>query len=380
MTKRIRFTATILVFLIILSLTFTAGCILGNGITSSSDGGLEVIAQAWNTVFQEYVEKDSLDAGKLKEGAIKGLMDALNDPYSSYLSPNEYKLTTSDLAGKFEGIGAQVTAKDGKIMIIAPLDGSPAEKAGIKAGDVILKVNDTSIEGMSLDKVVMLIRGPSGTWVKLLILHEGKTEPVEIEVTRAEIKTESVRYKMINDIAYIRIAHFAENTDEEFSQKLPAVIQQGAKGIVLDLRNNPGGNLQTVINIASQLLKEGVVLNIVSNQGKQNALNVTPVEFTTDLPLVVLVNKFSASGSEVLSGALQDYGRATIAGTTTFGKGSVNILRRLQDGSGIYITTARWLTPKGNVIEGKGIKPDRTLELEGDDAVNWAVDFLKLKK
>ena len=393
MSKQVKYALSISFIVIILALTFTAGFFLGNRDTIASGffmrdletnasvrGHEEAISQAWNIIFQDYVEKDKLDAAKLSGGAIDGIIKVLNDPYTAYLSPEEYKLTTSDMAGTFEGIGATVNSKDGKITIVAPIEGSPAEKAGIKPGDVILKVNGTTTEGMNLQEAILLIRGPSGTPVRLLVLHEAQTEPVEIEIIRARIEVKSVRSEMKDSCAYIRISQFSESTDEEFASALQNLIQQGAKGVILDLRNNPGGIVQTVVNIASYLLKEGSVLHIVSNQGTEIVYNVVKTDFKTDLPIVVLVNKYSASGSEVLSGALQDYRRATIAGTITFGKGSVNVLRRLGDGSGLYITTARWLTPIGNLIEGKGITPDQSVELEGDEAIQWAINYLKGNK
>jgi len=182
---------------------------------------------------------------------------------------------------------------------------------------------------------------------------------------------------MRENIAYIRITHFSARTNEELSPVLQSIIEEAATGIILDLRSNPGGSLQTVVAVASNFLSEGVVVNIVDNQGKQTALEVKPNGLTTDLPMVGLVDSFSASGSEVLAGALQDYERAAIAGTRTFGKGSVNIIRQLKDGSGLAITTARWLTPNGNLIEGEGLYPDYELELEGEDAIQWAIDYLK---
>jgi carboxyl-terminal processing protease len=200
---------------------------------------------------------------------------------------------------------------------------------------------------------------------------------VEIEIVRAEIELDSVLYEMRQDIAYINITHFSEPTDGELSSALESVIAEGATAIILDLRSNPGGLLQSVVDVASHFLTEGVVVSVVSNQGKQTANLVKSKEVTTDLPMVILVDSFSASGSEVLAGAMQDHERATVAGTITFGKGSVNILRQLSDGSGLYVTTARWLTPDGRLIEGEGISPDYELELEGEDAIQWAIDYLK---
>ncbi|MDH5695997.1 MAG: S41 family peptidase, partial [Dehalococcoidia bacterium] len=186
-----------------------------------------------------------------------------------------------------------------------------------------------------------------------------------------------VHFEMMWDIAYINISYFSERTDEELSPVLESITQQAAAGIILDLRSNPGGLLDAAIDVASFFLEEGVVVDVVDNEGKQTAYSVKPSEITTDLPLVVLVDGYSASGSEVLIGALQDHARATIAGTRTYGKGSVNILRQLKDGSGLYITTARWLTPQGRLIEGEGLYPDYELELEGESAIHWALDFLK---
>jgi carboxyl-terminal processing protease len=200
---------------------------------------------------------------------------------------------------------------------------------------------------------------------------------VEIEIVRAKIELDSVLYEMRQDIAYINITHFSEPTDGELSSALESVIAEGATAIILDLRSNPGGLLQSVVDVASHFLTEGVVVSVVSNQGKQTANLVKSKEVTTDLPMVILVDSFSASGSEVLAGAMQDHERATVAGTITFGKGSVNILRQLSDGSGLYVTTARWLTPDGRLIEGEGISPDYELELEGEDAIQWAIDYLK---
>jgi carboxyl-terminal processing protease len=224
---------------------------------------------------------------------------------------------------------------------------------------------------------VLEIRGPEGTAVRLLVLHQGDTEPEEIEIIRAKIELPSVRFEMKEDIAYINITHFSQRTNEELSPVLESVIQQMATGIILDLRSNPGGSLEAVVDVASHFLEEGIVVSIVDNEEKQTGLEVEPNGATIDLPMVVLVDNYSASGSEVLAGALQDYGRATIAGAKTYGKGSVNILRQLKDGSGLYVTTARWLTPNGRLIEGEGLYPDYELELVGEDAIQWAIDYLK---
>jgi len=374
MSKMVKIIAVSLLLAAIVAISFGAGCALGT--RTSAEQGLNIMEQAWNIIFQDYVDKDRLDASALTQGAIEGMVEALDDPYTAYLDAENYQLSLRSFEGKIEGIGASVATKDGNITIIAPIADSPAEKAGIRAGDVILEIDGQSTSGMSLTEAVLHIQGPKGTPVTLSVLHQGETEPEVIEIVRAEIELPSIRFEMRGDIAYINISHFSERTAEELYPVLESINQQ-AVGIILDLRSNPGGLLETVIDVAGFFLKEGVVVDVVNNEGKHAASPVRPSGITTDLPLVVLVDGYSASGSEVLAGALQDYGRATIAGSKTYGKGSVNILRQLKDGSGLYITNARWLTPNGRLIEGEGLSPDYELELEGEDAIQWAIDFLK---
>ena len=377
MLKMMRNIVIPILLVVSLALSFGAGCALGLGTSPGPSQGLDVIEQAWNIIFHDYVDKDRLSASTLSQAAIEGMIEAIDDPYTSYLNAEDYRLSLTSLEGEFGGIGAHVTVEDGQLTIIAPIAGSPADEAGIRAGDIIVEVDGQPTAEMSLAEAVLKIRGPEGTSVRLLILHQGDTEPEEIEITRAKIELPSVRFEMRGDIAYINITHFSRRTSEELSLVLESVIQQMATGIILDLRSNPGGSLEAVVDTASYFLKEGVVVNVVDNQEKQTALEVEPNGVTIDLPLVVLVDNYSASGSEVLAGALQDYGRATIAGTKTHGKGSVNILRPLKDGSGLYITTARWLTPNGRLIEGEGLYPDYELELVGEDAIQWAIDYLR---
>jgi carboxyl-terminal processing protease len=308
------------------------------------------------------------------------MIEALDDPYSGYYTPDEYEVLITHQQGTFGGIGATVGVRDGQIIVIAPIPGTPAAGAGVKSGDAIMAVNGELTEGLSIEDVVKKIRGPEGTSVKVTIKHEGESDPVEIEFVRAMIDVPSLSYEMRDDIAYIQIYYFSERTDEELIPVLTQLKDADAKGIILDLRSNPGGPVDTVVNVASHFLDSGVVLYLVDNKGKETSYSIDKqTEIRTNLPVVVLTDNYSASGSEVLSGALQDYRRAVVAGMTTFGKGSADRWFELSDGSAIYLTVSRWLTPNRRLIEGKGIEPDYKLDLKGDDLVNWAIDYLKGK-
>lgn len=365
-------------FVLLIIVLFFAS-LWGTNCTSSKQvSGLETVNEAWQIIFKDYIDKDKLDTKKLSQAAIRGIVEAIKDPYTSYLDPETHQLELRTLRGKYHGIGAHVTMKAGRLIVIAPIVDSPAERAGIKAGDTILEINDEPVSGMTLTEAVLKIQGPPGTTVSLLVLHEGETEPVKIEITRAEITVKTVFTERLANITYIRISYFSGTTAAELISALKD-MPSTTKGIILDLRNNPGGSLQAVVDVASQFLSQGVVVNVVDNQGKQTSLEVKRGGLATEPPLIVLVNKGSASGSEVLAGALQDHGRAKLAGSTTFGKGSVNSIHSLRDGSALYLTVARWLTPSGRPIEGFGITPDFPLNLEGDELVDWAIKYLKTK-
>jgi carboxyl-terminal processing protease len=338
--------------------------------------GLNLVIQAWNTIVKEGLH-DGVDTAVLKIAAIEGIVEALDDPYTAYLEAEYYEVGRTSLEGEFEGIGAYVAMEDEQLIIVAPIADSPAEKAGIMAGDIILEVDGESVEGMNLIEAIMKIRGPRGTAVMLLVLHEDETEPVEIEIIRGRVEVPSVEFEMKEDIAYIVITQFSERTAEELKPVIRELSDADAGGIIIDLRGNSGGLLTAVIDVASHFITTGVVLEVISNDDTVATFRVENKSLTTDLPAVVLVNSYSASGSEVLAGAMQDHHRALVSGNVTFGKGSVNVLNELEDDSGLYITTSRWLTPNGRLIEGQGIEPDVMLELTGDDAVQWAIDYLK---
>ncbi len=349
----------------------------GAGLMSNPSGeAFASLEQAWDIITGSYVENDRIDEQQLKEAAIEGMLQLLDDPYSVYLDLAEFQSAFNEMGGKYEGIGAEVAERDGQIIVIAPMPGSPAEEAGILPGDVVLEVDGVSTVEMDLYAMIARVRGNKGTAVNLLVIHEGETESVEIEIIRDEIDVPSVYFEMMGDIAYIDL-DFTEKTNEEFTLVLESIKTEQAAGIIIDLRNNPGGPVDVVTDVASRFLdEETVIFTIRDNERNVEVIEANQQAETTDLPAVVLVNEYSASASEVLAGAFQAHGRAVIAGATTFGKGSVNYLIQLADGSGIYITYARWLTPDGKMIEGQGITPDIELELEWNAAIQWAIDYL----
>ena len=347
--------------------------------SASADTHKESVDQAWDILFKDYVDLKKLDSAALSGAAIRGIVDELNDPYTVYLDPAAYQLTQTTFQGTFSGIGATVAMREGKIIVISPMPGSPAQQAGIQAGDVILAVDGLSTANMSVEEAVLRVRGKEGTPVTLTVQHPGQTTPVDITIVRAQVNLPSLSYEMRGDIAYIHLFDFSARTDSEFVTALRDVTQKGATGIILDERANPGGLADTVAAIVSHFVKQGVVLYVVDNAGHETKYPIRSTSVTTDLPLVVLTDNLSASGSEVLAGAIQDFKRGVVAGTTTFGKGSANVLHELKDGSGLYVTIARWETPNRRRIEGIGITPDYPLTLQGDDLVQWAIDYLHNK-
>ena len=321
---------------------------------------LEAIWEAWALLNREHIDRASFDSNTFEESAIKGLIDAVEDTHTSYVDPLVLEIEQTDLSGQFEGIGAHVRRReDGMIQIISPIEGGPAEAAGILAGDIILAVDGESIEGLELLEAVSKIRGPKGSTVSLTVKHIGQLESTVIEVLRDVIALPSVllRSDPGSDITHIRITEFKGDTPARLSEILDTEIESGSKGLILDLRSNPGGYLQQVFDIANMFLDDGVIL-LEERQNENITWKASTGGAATDLPMVLLVNKYSASGSEILMGAFQDNGRAIAIGEQTFGKGTVNVFRKLSNGGGLYMSVGRWYTPNQRLIEGEGLTPD----------------------
>ena len=348
--------------------------------------GFERVEEVWQLLEQQHITRSDLDSDKISEAAIRGMLESLDDPYASFLDAEQFSMESQDVHGSFEGIGAHVGMRDEKITIIAPMPDSPAEKAGIRSGDVILGINGSSTADTTLLEAVSKIRGKKGTTVDLLILHVNETAPVTITVRRGVIQIDSVSFQLMPDnIGYIYISNFTESTKSEVETALKAFKESTASGsLVLDLRNNPGGLLNSVVDVTSLFIDDGLVLYEIDGSGARKDWPVRRTGNKQDYPMVVLINQFSASASEVLCGALMDHQRATVIGTKSFGKGSVNILRSLSDGSGIYFTVAHWFTPNGTLIEGSGIKPDVLVDIPVDSTndiqMEKALEILKQKR
>jgi carboxyl-terminal processing protease len=324
--------------------------------------------EAWDIVHAKYVVQP-LDDTALMRGAINGMIRALDDPHSSYMDPLEYEFFQTDLGGELEGIGAMVEQAGDYVRIVSPLPGSPAEAAGLRPNDLIIKVDDTDITGMDYLNVVKMVRGPAGSTVHLTIQREGESRFLEFDIVRARITIPSVESRMLDgNVAYLKINDFGEKTTGELKSQLRDLLAQNPAGLVLDLRGNPGGYLDTGIEVASQFIGEGVIVREKFGDGREKSFNAIPGGLATDIPLVVLINEGSASASEIVAGAIQDTGRGTVVGETSYGKGSVQTLESLSGDNGVVrVTVARWFTPEGRSIHRQGITPDVTVELTDED-------------
>lgn len=325
--------------------------------------------EAWTIIHQQYVNQP-VDDVKLMQGAINGMMQSLGDEHSTYMDPQTYKDANSDLAGSFEGIGAYVDTTTQYLTVISPIPGSPAEQAGLQTGDKIIKIDGVDMTGINAELVRRKVLGPAGSIVKLTISRKDTPNPLEFSITRQKIEIKSAIGKMLpNDIAYIQITTFGDKTTSELTAALKDLLAKNPKGLVLDLRNNGGGYLNTAVEVVSQFVPKGVVLYEKQGDGKQNEYDVIPGGLATNIPLVVLINEGSASASEITAGALQDYGRAKLVGVISYGKGSVQNWVPLSNNEGaVRVTIAKWYTPNNRSIDNhKGLTPDVYVTMTIDD-------------
>lgn len=332
-----------------------------------------VFEQVWRSIHASYVNAN-VDDQALVEGAIAGLVSGLGDPYSTYLTPAETKSFEDEIQGTFEGVGMEIGYKQKDLTVIAPLPGSPAEKAGLQAGDVILSIDNRDAAGLSVDEAVQAIRGAKGTSVTL-VLHRGQEENNRtVSIVRDKIVVDPVNSKVItvNDrrLGYIRLSSFNRDVDRRFRQTAQDLLSQSIDGLILDLRNNPGGYLDQSVAVASAFIPDGLVVSEVGRNGDRRELKAAGNAFLNETPTVVLVNRGSASASEIVAGALQDTKHATVVGEQTFGKGSVQEYENLADGSSLKLTVAKWFTPRGRSISDEGIRPDVAVALTPDDRDN----------
>ncbi len=397
MNKPIKIILGIFVSVILLSGTFAGGFIIGHLLpingqlpfgnnaaapteapTVNSEGQGSVPAgvqtlfapfwETWNIIHEQYVDQP-VDDVKLMQGAINGMMQSLGDTHSTYMDPQTYKDANSELAGAYEGIGAYVDTTTDYLTVISPIPGSPAEKAGIQAGDKIIKIDGEDMTGIDGELARRKVIGPAGSTVLLTVARKNTTEPLEFSIIREKIVIKSATGKMLeNNIAYVQVNTFGDNTTSELTATLTELMAKNPKGLILDLRNNGGGYLQTAVEVVSQFVPQGVVLFEKYGDGKQNQYDVVPGGLATQIPMVVLINEGSASASEITAGALQDYGRAKLIGVVSYGKGSVqNWVPLSNDQGAVRVTIAKWFTPNDRTIEGKGLTPDVYVSMTQDD-------------
>ncbi|MBI4101458.1 MAG: PDZ domain-containing protein [Candidatus Nealsonbacteria bacterium] len=390
MGKAIKKIILVLVALIFIFLIFFGGFLFGQmnaepkvifGVSNPELGqplgvDFSLFWQAWAVIESKFVNKDKMDFTKMVYGAISGMVNALGDPYTVFFPPEESKKFFEDVTGSFEGVGMEIDIKKGQLQVVSPLEESPAQKAGIRAGDKILKINGTSTEGLTIDEAVKFIRGPKGTEIVLTILRDEWEDSQEIKIVRSVIQVPSLKleFKEVEGerVAYLKLYQFSEKASLDFRRAAVEILNSSANKIVLDLRNNPGGYLEVAQDIAGWFLAKGQTVTVEDFGGKreQNFYKAEGNGALLSYPIVILINEGSASASEILAGALRDNRQVMLIGQKSFGKGSVQELETLGQGSSLKVTVAKWLTPKGDFITEVGLEPDFKVEITEDDVKN----------
>ena len=329
--------------------------------------------EAWQKLERKYVNQDNFEPQEMIYGAISGMVDSLGDPYTVFLDPDDTKRFVEDVKGSFEGVGMEIGIRNGQLQVIAPLEGTPAQKAGLKTGDKIIKIGDIlTADISSLEEIVDLIRGPRGSEVFLTVYYDSYEEAKEISIIRETIEVPSLKLEFLDDdIVHLRLYHFSEKASFDFREAADEFLRSNSRGIILDLRNNPGGYLQVAQEISGYFLERGEVVTIEDfGNGEQKEYLASGNSRLIGYPVVILINGGSASGSEILAGALRDNKGVLLIGEKSFGKGSVQELESLSGGSSLKITVAKWLTPNGEHITDKGLEPDIEVELTREDIDN----------
>ena len=401
--KNKKWYVVVIVVILLLLVTNATTFIVANGMSIAL--GDKIIVKTEDAATTEYINKllylkDEIQASYYKDvedqslldGAIKGMFEAVGDPYTAYYDADQFQAYMEQVQGSYVGIGVVGGLnEDNKVTVVSAIDGSPGKKAGLLSGDVILKVNGDDVTGLNLEQVVSKIKGDAGTSVVLEIEREGSAKLIEKEITREEIVLNSVDSMLLEDnIGYITITQFETNTAKEFKEHLDKLQSADIKGLILDVRDNPGGMMDTVVQIVDQLIGESVIVYTEDKAGKKEIMS-SEEKSKIDLPMVVLINEGSASASEIFAGALQDTGAATVVGATSFGKGIVQRMSDLNDGTGYKITVSEYFTPNGRNIHGKGIEPDVPVEmsqkaryeadfdLKDDVQLNKAIEIMREK-
>jgi carboxyl-terminal processing protease len=332
----------------------------------------DVFWEAWNFVEKGYF-RQPVDRQRLVQGAIKGMLSTLNDQYATYLDPVTARVEKANQDGVFEGIGAQLEIRDKRIVLLAPVEDGPAQRAGLHTGDVLLKVDGREVGNLTLAEAAALLRGASGSKVKIAVqrLEDPEGQLTEMELTRARVELETVSSRMAAEgIGYVRVRVFGSQTLPQLQRSLRDMRARRVRGLIVDLRDNPGGYLNGAVDVSSQFLREGSVVVYEDRDGKRRPAVAKPGGLATDMTLAVLVNRGSASASEIVAGALRDHNRAVLIGETTFGKGSVQLAHDLSDGSSVKVTVGSWLTPAGKLIQGQGLTPTIEVKQTAEDDRN----------